>query len=322
MHLFESGVFTDNEPAWHGLGTVVPEEHLTMDEVFAHLPLLASPVVQSNSLFGSWFDTDGEMHIADMAAWTMNVRQVDGKPLGVVRSTYELIQNSELFQFGEDIVEAGGRWKTAGTLKDGALAWGLLEIPSDAIAGEQYVKHLLVVNSFDGSMGMRACTTMTRVVCWNTLSWAIEGTPRSYTIRHTKNARERLFEAKAALGLAYDYEKHLAAISERLASRRVTAGGATRFWRRLVPYTPEAEVSDVTRKNIDVKRMNLATLYRKSPNLEHLRGTYLGLVHAAAEWEQHYGYNRTDEQTFHRFMVDGHQPLAKHALELAASLAE
>ena len=69
-------------------------------------------------------------------------------------------------------------------------------------------------------------------------------------------------------------------------------------------------------------RMNLATLYRKSPNLDHLRGTYLGLVHAAAEWEQHYGYNRTDEQTFHRFMVDGHQPIAKHALELAASLAE
>jgi phage/plasmid-like protein (TIGR03299 family) len=322
MHLFESGVFTDNEPAWHGLGTVVPDEHLTMERVFELVPLLGSQVLQSNSLFGSWHDTAGEMHIADTAGWAMNVRQADGRVLGVVRSTYELIQNDELFALGEGIVEAGGRWKTAGTLKDGAITWGMLEIPQADIAGEKYVRHLLLVNSFDGSMGIRACTTATRVVCWNTLSWAVEGTKRSYTVRHTANARERLHEAKAALGIAYDHDAHLRAISERLAGVRVTAAGAERFWKRLVPYTPEAEVSDVSRKNIDAKRLNLAYLYDHSPNLEHLRGTYLGLVQATAEWEQHYGYNRTSEQTFHRFMVDGNQPLSAKALELAGTLAE
>lgn len=314
-HLFETGVFTDNLPAWHGLGIVVPDEHLTLERAFELLPEVASPVVQSNSLFGS-YETDGNLQIADTAGWVMNVRSLDNRCVGVVSSTWELVQNSELFELGEGIVEEGGRWKTMGSLKDGRICWGLLEIPTAAIAGEEYVRHLLLVNSFDGSMGMRACSTDTRVVCWNTLSWAIEGTKRSYTIRHTRNAMERLHEAKEALGIAYDRTEHLKVVSERLATEAMSAARGKKLIAQLVPYTPEAEVSDVMRRNLDAKRENLYFLWKNSPNLEGIRNTALGLVQAASEWEQHYGYNRTSEATFTRFMVDGNQPLAARAMSV------
>lgn len=317
-HLFETGVFTDNQPAWHGLGIVVPDEHLTLERAFELLPEVASPVVQSNSLFGSYTADDGTLAIADTAGWTMNVRTYDNRCVGVVSATWELIQNSEMFELGEAIVERGGLWKTMGSLKEGRLAWGLLEIPLDVpVAGEKYVRHLLLVNAFDGSMGLRACTTDTRVVCWNTLSWAIEGTKRTYSIRHTANARERMFEAKEALGLAYDRSEHLRVISERLAQETVTQARAKKWLAQLVPYTPEAEASDTIKRNLDAKRENLLFLWQNSPNLDTIRPTALGWVHAVAEWEQHYGYNRTAEATFTRFMADGNQPLAARAMTIA-----
>lgn len=315
-HLFETGVFTDNQPAWHGLGIVVPDEHLTMERAFELLPEVASPVVQSNSLFGSYEGADGTLQIADSTGWVMNVRTFDNRCVGVVTKTWELIQNSELFDLGEKIVEEGGRWKTMGSLKEGRICWGLLEIGDTSIAGEQYLRHLLLVNSFDGSMGMRACTTDTRVVCWNTLSWAIEGTKRSYTIRHTRNAMERLHEAKEALGIAYDRTEHLRVISERLASEAVSVARGKKLIAQMVPYPPESEVSDVMKRNLDAKRENLMFLWKNSPNLEGIRNTALGLVQAASEWEQHYGYNRTAEHTFTRFMADGNQPLAARAMSV------
>lgn len=315
---FENGVFTDNRPAWHGMGIVVGDSHLTKERIFELVPEIASPVLQSADLFASYVVND-EVLIAVTNESRANIRLLDGKVLGVVSPTYELVQNDEVFDLGEHIVEAGGLWKTAGTLREGRQVWGLLEIPDAAkIAGEEYQSMLLLTNSFDGSMGVKVLTTDIRVVCANTLAIALNGADRSFSIRHTTNARLRLHEAKAALQLSYSYHEHMRVLGEELAKKKVTQGDVLAMIARVFPYTPEAEVNERKAKRIDERRSDTMTVWMDSPNLVDIRKTAWGFVQAVSEFEQHYSSMRlaTSEARFTKVMAQPSMPLTARALEV------
>lgn len=328
---FESGVFTDNEPAWHGAGVVIPDEYLTKERVFELVPMLASPVVKG-TIWATW-ETGNDadpVGVADASGengedrFFACIRQADGRMLGAgLGKGYEIVQNDELFTFAEQIVEEGGVWKTAGTLKDGSVVWGMLQIPEAAkIAGEDYQRNLFVTNSFDGSTGIRVGTNATRIVCANTLAIAERESKRTHSVRHTKNARVMLAEAKAALKLAYDHAEHVAALAEQLAAVKVNAKARRDLVARLVPYTPESEASDVVRRNIDDRRSDMLHVVDCSPNLDALRGTAWGAVHGINEWEQHYAYRgRTAEQKLRAVALDNDLPFTRAALAWATDLA-
>ena len=326
---FENGIFTDNQPAWHGAGIVSKKQYLTKQEIFEAVPEIASPVVKC-PVYASYIDLDGNPGVSEginaegEQVMFANVRQMDGRMLGAgLGKGYTLVQNDELFDLAEAIVEQGGVWKTAGTLRDGQVVWGMLEIPEAAkVAGEDYQRNLFVTNSFDGSMGLRIATCATRIVCANTLAIASREAKRQINVKHTSGARALLYEAKSALQLAYRSHEHLAAIAEQLAAVKVTPAGLGKFLDRLVPYTPESQVSDVSKRNIDDRRSDVLNVIRTSPNLDHLRGTAWGVVHGVTEWEQHYAYTRrTAEQKLRAVVFDDDLPYTKVALAWAKDLA-
>lgn len=296
---FESGVLTDNQPAWHGAGVVVPDEALTKERVFELVPLLASDVIRV-PLYGA-MEHDGEMIVVDADQYSANVRVLDKAVLGVMGNRYTVCQNEELFDFAESIVDTGGAlWKTAGTLKDGKITWGLLQLPGDiSIAGvseERLVPYLMVTNSFDGTSGVQAVVCWTRVVCSNTLAMALREAPRRFSIRHTESLKGRLLEAKQALGVVYAQGKvweELGAtlIKEKLSQRQMSALIA-----KLLPMTPESVDSKRIRDNIEERRLGMLDTYMLAPNLEAIRGTKWGALNAVVEFEQHHLYQDRDPQ--------------------------
>ena len=103
------------EPAWHGLGTVFQEE-VTTEKMLELANLDGWNVRLEDVEIPSHLSSDKSyQYVVRDNPFTAN--QVD--VLGVVGERYVPLQNEELFTFGDAILDGGGRWETAGSLKSG-----------------------------------------------------------------------------------------------------------------------------------------------------------------------------------------------------------
>ena len=201
------------EPAWHGLGTVFEEEVKTADMLkLAHLDnwnvrLEEIPIPEG-------FVSDKTNYFV---ARTNPFNDKQNDILGIVGERYNTLQNEDLFTFGDNLLDGGGRWETAGSIKGGRVVFGALALERETVldpngVGDKVNTYLLVNTSHDGSVSIMASITPVRVVCANTLNMAIgSGTghwrsaKQSFKIRHTQTAEGRVHEARVALGLANEY---------------------------------------------------------------------------------------------------------------------
>ena len=102
-----------------------------------------------------------------------NVRNTDQNVLGIVTDRYKVVQNDEAFKFTDDLLGAGVRYETAGSLQDGKRIWLLAKLPQEyIIGGEQISPYLVFTNTHDGSGAIKVAVTPVRVVCSNTLNLA------------------------------------------------------------------------------------------------------------------------------------------------------
>ena len=130
--------------------------------------------------------------------------------MGVVGARYKVFQNEELFSFGDNILDGGGTWETAGSIKNGTVVFGSMSLNRDiTVNGETTENYLLMSSSHDGSHPIQASVTPVRVVCSNTLGFAIgkggKSAKQSFRIRHTATTEGKVAVARETLGLAHKY---------------------------------------------------------------------------------------------------------------------
>lgn len=142
---------------------------------------------------------------------------------GVVGSRYEIIQNSEAFEFFDSIIGEGhAEYETAGALGDGEKVFITAKLPNKLIVNKEDIdKYLLLTMAHDGSGAIQAMFTPIRVVCNNTLSCALGSATNKVSIRHTKNARLKLEIAKKVLGIVERQTSDLSVIFNRFADVRL-----------------------------------------------------------------------------------------------------
>ena len=95
-------------------------------------------------------------------------------------------------------------YHTAGALGKGERIWILAKMPSSIqVIGDDIVdKYLLLSNSHDGSSSVQIKFTPIRVVCNNTLTFALKEGP-TLRIPHFSNMQQRLFRAEEMLGIIH-----------------------------------------------------------------------------------------------------------------------
>lgn len=100
-----------------------------------------------------------------------------GRVVGVVHRNFEPLQNKRGIEIFDKIVGHGERvYHTGGYLGDGERVWILAKLPKEIrLNGHDVVEpYLLFANSHDGSISVDIRLTTIRVVCQNTLSWALQ----------------------------------------------------------------------------------------------------------------------------------------------------
>ena len=85
----------------------------------------------------------------------------------------------KLWPITDDLLGAGVSYETAGSLQGGRKVWLLARMPHRyIIAGDEIAPYLVVMNSHDGSSGIKVAMTPIRVVCQNTLNLALDSAKR------------------------------------------------------------------------------------------------------------------------------------------------
>ena len=223
----ETSFASFREPAWHGLGTVFNEEVSTGEMLkLAHLDnwnvrLEDVAIPESFSSDKNYF----------FVTRTNPFNREQNDVLGVVGERYVPLQNEDLFDFGDLMLDNGGRWETAGSIKGGRVVFGSLALERETIldpngVADKVNTYLLINTSHDGSIAIQASITPVRVVCANTLNLALgkgrKGVKQSFKIRHTQTASGKVQQAREALGLANAYMNEFDKMAQAMIETEIT----------------------------------------------------------------------------------------------------
>jgi phage/plasmid-like protein (TIGR03299 family) len=268
-------MFYVRETPWHGLGTKVLEAPASKDAL--QLAGLDWRVLQEPIYTATKELVDG---------YKANVRDSDRKVLGVVTDRYRVIQNDEAFAFTDELLGAGVKYETTGSLQGGRKVWLLAHMPHEyIISGERISPYLLFSNTHDGSGAIKVALTPIRVVCQNTLNLALANAKRSWSMIHTGDIKEKMQEAKDTLFLAENYMDELGKEFEALRMKKLTDKRVMEYIEILLPIedgsTPQQE------KNMKRLREDMKVRYFDAPDLQGVGKNAYRFVNAVSDFATH-----------------------------------
>ena len=295
---------------WHGLGICV-EEALDSREALEQSGL--DWTVEQRPIMADYNIIPG---------YKANVRQSDGKVLGVVTDRYKVIQNHEAFAFTDALLGEGVKYETAGSLQEGRKIWILARLPDKyIIEGEQIDPYLVFSSSHDGSGAIKVCMTPIRVVCQNTLNLALSSARRMWSTIHVGDLAAKMDEAHNTLLLAEKYMGKLGTEISRLSKIKLSDHKVMEYIDLLLPM--DAQPTELHRKNIARVREDMKMRYFDAPDLHHVGKNAYRFLCAVSDFATHAKPLRETanyrENVFSKTM-DGN-PLIDRAYELMGSAA-
>ena len=154
-----------------------------------------------------------------------NVRSIDNSCLGIVTDRYQIVQNTEAFEFTDAIVgeteDGVVKYETAGSLCGGKKIWLLAKMPTTKVLDDEIDPYMFFSNSHDGSGAIKVGMTPIRIVCNNTLNMALNSAKRQWSTKHVGDMQSKLEEAKFCLQMADKYMKRLDEEADRLANAKL-----------------------------------------------------------------------------------------------------
>jgi phage/plasmid-like protein (TIGR03299 family) len=239
------------ETPWHGLGFQVAPD-LTPKEMMkaAKLNWTVNKVPLS-------YDYKGSTHETNRAAL---VRSTDGRLMDVISDGWEPCQNSEAFEFFHDFVEAGDmEMHTAGSLHNGRMVWALAKIKDgafDAVKGDKVEGFMLFSNPHQYGRSIEVRQTNIRVVCNNTLTYALsKKTAGLVRLHHNKKFDPEM--VKETMGLSKNNVALYKKQSKFLATKKCTPEQIHEYLNRLFPIgegskRPDREYTKPAQKVFDI----------------------------------------------------------------------
>lgn len=328
-------MFSVRETPWHGLGTVLDDYPASIDEA-----LVASGLtweVQQQPLFfgtpatyhsfenGYVYVPQLESSLNPVADFSANVRSDNNGVLGIVGKDYKVVQNREAFAWLDALLGTEVEFETAGSLNSGKRVWVLARIPDNTeVGGDEVHRFVYCANSHDGTMAVTAAATNVRVVCANTLGWALRGSAqRSYKFRHTGDLTAKLDEAKTVMKVALDWDEAFRELGDTLATEQISVNTFDeKVVKPLVGLdAPGADLGDVAHRNREEARGTILDLFTGNgpggDTTGNSPGTKWCAANAVAEyadWYRRYTV-RTDQMA--RSFED--QTIKQRGLELVLS---
>ena len=256
-------------------------------------------------------------------------RSSDNSILGVVGPSYVPLQNTEAFNFFAPFFESkGASIECAGSLRQGKRIFILAKINNDplVIKGNDIVdRYILLSNSHDGTMAVRAGFTPIRVVCANTLAMAHEnGESKLLRVKHTGSVVQNLELIQKAMNLANSSFEATAEQYRFLASKEINSADLEKYVKLVFNASKKLELAGGNLDQLDNKRIlnSIIPIFEKGRgnDMKEVKGTLWTAYNAITEYLQ---YEKGTDSNVRLDSVWFGQSAAmnKKALEVATILA-
>lgn len=270
------------EVPWHGLGNKVtnnmsPKQMLKvagLDWTVSKQSLTMPNGKQVPNQFALWRDTDKQF-------------------LSIVGKVYKPVQNEEALDFFKKFIKAGHmEMETAGSLWNGRFIWGLARIGSDFKLGkEDEVRgYLLVMQPHIRGRAMVFQFTPIRVVCWNTLTFALgsnlHGGQGAFRMPHSMKFDDKVKKAaEEALGLSTEQQQEFKEAATLLSKKRAKPADVEDYFCEILKFDPK-EADKKKDGEIKVPRIlpkfQAALTYAPGQQLNTAKGTWWGAYNAVS----------------------------------------
>jgi phage/plasmid-like protein (TIGR03299 family) len=304
---------------WHGLGQRVDPD-ASVDE-WINQAGMEWDVKRSRVRYAT--DAEGTTKV-----WDDNLvlfRSDNGNPLGIVSPQFKVVQPRDVLEFFRDLTEAAGfKLITAGTLKGGRKFWAQADTGEQgAVIGNDMVKQrLLLATAVDGSMQTLAKNVSERVVCANTLAFALSesGAPE---VRVTHRSEFNADYVKKQLGLAIpNFHKFLANMRE-LSRVELVPGQAEALTVRLLSGVDDVESEGFEKAKDHYGYKKIMQLFDGSQmgySMLGVQGTAYGWLNAVTEFTSHHARSRSADNRLDSLWFGKLDELSQHAANDALAL--
>lgn len=276
-----------NEVPWHKLGFPVAD-NLTPKQM-----LKASKCdwpVEKQAMF-----LESGIKIPDRYAL---VRPTDNSILSVVGSLYQPVQNADAFSFFDRFVKTGKmKMETAGSLCGGKYVWALARLEKDVTVGksDKVRSYLLMMSPHVHGKAMLFQYTAVRVVCWNTLNFALGSSLKGdETAARLLHSREFGADAKAhvrkVLGLADTRREKFEQAAQSLAAKRIKKTELEPFFFEVLKFDPAKAKKKLDGSDFKPRLLaKLVDAFENAPGaqLTTAAGTWWGAVNAVTQVVDH-----------------------------------
>lgn len=286
------------EPAWHQLGTVFENPVSTAEMLsLAYMSgwdVRLESAAEIFNLVGNYEFNEDKLAVVRNHPFKNGANHI----VGWVGGRYQIVQNEQLFTLADGILDGGGQWETAGSIKNGSVVFGSLSIDRDIIVGAGEANdvtklYLMVTSSFNGSTAVTGGITPVRVVCQNTLNMALPGLVQKFKFRHTQSVEGRMQEARKAMGLTFKYADAFEKEANELYEREVTKQQFDDIIKVIYTSKEDAQNSVTRAEN---KRDLLMQIWEGDTS-EGIRGTAWGALNTLTEHIDWHRKPRTDNPT-------------------------
>jgi len=256
------------------------------------------------------FDVELQKLVTEQGSVTNEYRAVvrtdTNKILGVVSDKYTALQNREAVAFFDPLTKDNKAiFETAGALQEGKVIWLLAKLDSEPIKiiKDDYInQYLLFTNNHTGMGAARARFTPIRVVCANTLGWAMgKGVKEEIAVKHTGDVAARVAFAAELLAKAGLFYNEMTEGYREMARVNITSKQLIAYIKEsLRPYT-STKVNELTGEGLELeeetssrrllqevdKVLNLVET-GKGADIKGVRGTLWGAYNGVTEYVDHH----------------------------------
>lgn len=177
------------------------------------------------------------------------IRTSDDAVLSVVGPNYKPVQNDISMSFFKKFVTAGKmKMETAGSLWNGRYIWCLARVDADFILGKEDAvqSYLLLSQPHVFGKAMTIQLTPIRVVCWNTLTYALganlKGNGTGFRMPHSMEFNESVQERAAiAMKLATNQMSEFKEAATLLTKRKASAEKADEMFKEILKFDPKKQ---------------------------------------------------------------------------------
>lgn len=207
---------------------------------------------------------------------------------GAVTNRYVPVQNAEGFEFIDELFgHAGFEIETAGQFDNGKIVWVEAKLPEMVMVNEKIMPYLVFTNRHDGKGSVRIFLTPTRIICKNTLNYAIKGAKdRTFSVKHTSSAVQKLEQAK---GVLHHYNEYLGMMSQKIEQQKqclLEERHIDNFLNQMFPFKQE----DIPRvkETAMTQRNEVKAVYYQTDDLDGYENSGFRFVNAVSDWATHH----------------------------------